>query len=257
MDTKAWYASKTVWFNVIATVLDILSLTQFGDVIPHAWAPYIALAQGAGNIVLRRLSSGAIAFTAAGRGLVILLLASASLTACGGNASPALTPEQAQQARLRDLARVATVTQRVGTLVESLQTAEIAFHQAGRVTREDHRVIQLSLKITADTVLQALEQLKDFTQPEVNRRQWIAAAIVAVQRLIGDGLRPILDDGARMELQLLASSITAILISLELTVSVTPAPTPQPLSRPLAPHPFAGVDRPAIAITWKGGLLCA
>lgn len=56
-DIKTWHW-QTIAFNVIATALDILALTQFGAVIPVAWAPYISLAQGVGNILLRRLSGG-------------------------------------------------------------------------------------------------------------------------------------------------------------------------------------------------------
>lgn len=51
---KPWYQSKIIWYNVIATLMEIAALTQFTTVIPLSWLPYIALAQGIGTIVIRK-----------------------------------------------------------------------------------------------------------------------------------------------------------------------------------------------------------
>lgn len=153
------------------------------------------------------------------RRLLGAILASVLLTACGGRPAPTLSPEQQ---RLHGVQRIARVVERVGLLVESLQTTEIALHQAGRITREDHRVIQVSLKIAAETVLDALERMKDLTQPEATRQQAVGLALRAVDRLIAEGLKPVLDAQARLELQLIASGITAILVSLQLAADAGP-----------------------------------
>lgn len=63
MPTKPMYLSKTVWFNLITTALDILALTEFRGLVPPKWSPYLALGQAVGNILLRRLSSGAVTFS--------------------------------------------------------------------------------------------------------------------------------------------------------------------------------------------------
>lgn len=147
----------------------------------------------------------------------------ATCAACAAAPGPNVTPTQAEQAQLRELARVATVSERVGALVESLQTTEIALHSFGKITREDHRVVQLSLKIAAETVIDALERLKDLTQTEATRRQWIGIARRAVERLINEGIVPIADPSARIELRLLATAISSILLSLELMADTSPA----------------------------------
>jgi hypothetical protein len=53
MIIKSWYTSKTVWVNIIAFVLFVLMLPQFGSVVPASWADYIALLVAVLNGVLR------------------------------------------------------------------------------------------------------------------------------------------------------------------------------------------------------------
>lgn len=61
MAPKSIFASKTFWFNVIATTLDILAFTQAApQFLPPTWAPYLSLAQGIGNILLRRLTASPV-----------------------------------------------------------------------------------------------------------------------------------------------------------------------------------------------------
>jgi hypothetical protein len=63
MDPKPIWQSKTFWFNVIATGLDVLALTELGGILPKEAAAYITVLQGIGNILLRRISSGPVTLT--------------------------------------------------------------------------------------------------------------------------------------------------------------------------------------------------
>lgn len=51
MTPKPIYFSKTVWLNVITTVIGALALAQ--DVIPSEYKTYVILAVGILNVVLR------------------------------------------------------------------------------------------------------------------------------------------------------------------------------------------------------------
>lgn len=50
METKKWWESKTIWFNVIMTILDIAALQSVS-----AWLDIqtLALIQTVGNVILR------------------------------------------------------------------------------------------------------------------------------------------------------------------------------------------------------------
>ena len=50
---KPFYSSKTFWWNVITFTLGLVSLTQFQDIIPKSWTPYILLVNAVGNMILR------------------------------------------------------------------------------------------------------------------------------------------------------------------------------------------------------------
>jgi hypothetical protein len=50
---KSWYESKTVWVNVITTVLAVLALLPEGGLVPPQAVPYILLVDGILNVVLR------------------------------------------------------------------------------------------------------------------------------------------------------------------------------------------------------------
>lgn len=54
-ETKPWYTSKTLWFNVIMTILDVLAVLQGSALLenqPEVLAGLSAL-HGAGNVALR------------------------------------------------------------------------------------------------------------------------------------------------------------------------------------------------------------
>lgn len=51
METKKWYASKTVWFNVVMTVIEIASYTE--TFLPANLLPWSIATQGVGTIILR------------------------------------------------------------------------------------------------------------------------------------------------------------------------------------------------------------
>ena len=50
---KVWYASKTIWINVIGVLVAILSATEFQSLIPKTWLPYVVLVIFILNLVLR------------------------------------------------------------------------------------------------------------------------------------------------------------------------------------------------------------
>lgn len=64
VDTKHWWESKTIWLNVIGGIIEILSATEFMNIIPQAWASYIALAIFIGNLILRLISTSPIGIAA-------------------------------------------------------------------------------------------------------------------------------------------------------------------------------------------------
>jgi len=53
MNTKKFYESKTVWFNVIVFVVAFLALPEFISVLPAVWLPYAVLGGTVGNLILR------------------------------------------------------------------------------------------------------------------------------------------------------------------------------------------------------------
>ena len=50
MDKKMWWESKTIWFNIVMTLLDIASLAEpLGVFTPQV----MAFVHGVGNVILR------------------------------------------------------------------------------------------------------------------------------------------------------------------------------------------------------------
>lgn len=61
-ETKPWYLSKTLWFNVIVALL-ALAETQsalLAQVVPPALYPYVALTVAGINIVLRIVTASGL-----------------------------------------------------------------------------------------------------------------------------------------------------------------------------------------------------
>ncbi len=89
MDAKPWYQSKTIWFNILTTGLAILSLTEFGAIVPASWAKYIAFIMAAGNVLLRFISDGPVTISAAAarrlNGIMLACVLGGSIlaSACG------------------------------------------------------------------------------------------------------------------------------------------------------------------------------
>lgn len=52
-DTKNPFLSLTNWSNAIITLIGVLSLPELKDVVPLSWLPYILLAVGVLNLILR------------------------------------------------------------------------------------------------------------------------------------------------------------------------------------------------------------
>ena len=55
MNTKKWYASKTLWINGVAALVACLSALD--TVVPAEYLPYVMAAAGIANIVLRLLKN--------------------------------------------------------------------------------------------------------------------------------------------------------------------------------------------------------
>jgi len=51
---KGW---KTVTFNVLATVVPILELTELEGIVPEEYLPFYALAVAMGNVYLRSVTT--------------------------------------------------------------------------------------------------------------------------------------------------------------------------------------------------------
>lgn len=58
MEAKAFWKSKTLWTNVIAIVLYILSIPELGASVPSELLPVLAMLTSALNVLLR-LGGGA------------------------------------------------------------------------------------------------------------------------------------------------------------------------------------------------------
>jgi len=50
---KMWYESKTVWFNIIMTLILVASFVTTVSGLPEWVVPVSMIVQGVGNIVLR------------------------------------------------------------------------------------------------------------------------------------------------------------------------------------------------------------
>lgn len=53
MDTKPFWRSKTVAFNVLMTVVEVAALLKDSPLIPEKAMPYVVAAHGIGNILIR------------------------------------------------------------------------------------------------------------------------------------------------------------------------------------------------------------
>lgn len=53
MQTKQWYKSKIVWFNVIVFLVAFLSLPEFVQLLPVSALQYVTLGGVVGNLILR------------------------------------------------------------------------------------------------------------------------------------------------------------------------------------------------------------
>lgn len=51
---------RTITFNVLATAVPILELTEFRDVLPDVWLPWYALGVALANMYLRYITTTAL-----------------------------------------------------------------------------------------------------------------------------------------------------------------------------------------------------
>ena len=144
---------------------------------------------------------------------VLLAILLVSAPACGVRIDPNLTIQQQEQAQLRDLQRVAQVTERVGILVKSLQDVEISLHRAGRISQGTHESVQTYLRLSAQFVIDELEGAKDQTKSPLERRHGIMRALKFVDGLQTQIIDEIPDDDAKGRLSLFVLSIQTILVT--------------------------------------------
>jgi hypothetical protein len=147
---------------------------------------------------------------------VVLLCCLAIAPACGARIDPNATPQQVEQAQLRDLQRLAQVVERVGNLVLALQNTEIALHRAGRIPQGTHESIQTYLKLSAQFVIDELEGAKDATKSPLERRHGIMRALKFVDNMQTGLIDKIPDEDVKGRLSLFVLSIQTILMAVTL-----------------------------------------
>jgi hypothetical protein len=130
------------------------------------------------------------------RAAVLLAITLLVAPACA-RIAPNLSPQQQEQAQLRELQRVAQVTERVGVAVASLQQVEIALVNAGRIPRETHIAIQTYLKLSAEFVLSELETAKDQARSPLERRNGLMRALKFIDGLQVNVIDKITESSAR------------------------------------------------------------
>lgn len=148
--------------------------------------------------------------------LLLAISVSLSVPACGARIDPNATPQQVEQAQLRDLQRLAQVVERVGNLVLALQNTEIALHRAGRIPQGTHESIQTYLKLSAQFVIDELEGAKDTTKSPLERRHGIMRALKFVDNLQAGLIDKIPDEDVKGRLSLFVLSIQTILMTVTL-----------------------------------------
>ena len=53
MQSKTWFQSRVVWFNIVTGILALIAFPQFISIVPASAEPWIALINAIGNWVLR------------------------------------------------------------------------------------------------------------------------------------------------------------------------------------------------------------
>uniref|UniRef100_A0A6M3XEU6 Holin n=1 Tax=viral metagenome TaxID=1070528 RepID=A0A6M3XEU6_9ZZZZ len=53
MNSKPWYTSKTLWFNVLAFIAAVVASFGYSGQLPAEWEQYVGVAVALANILLR------------------------------------------------------------------------------------------------------------------------------------------------------------------------------------------------------------
>lgn len=61
MQSKSWFASKTLWWNILAFVVAIASAFGYADELPQEWAVFVPAIIAVVNMILRLMTKGEIA----------------------------------------------------------------------------------------------------------------------------------------------------------------------------------------------------
>jgi hypothetical protein len=149
---------------------------------------------------------------------VLLAITVLVAPACGARIDPNLTPQQQEQVQLRDLQRVAQVTERVGILVKSLQDVEISLFKSGRISQGTHESVQTYLRISAQFVIDELEGAKDATKSPLERRNGVLRALKFVDGLQTQIIDKIPDEDVKGRLSLFVFSVQTLLITWQMVM---------------------------------------
>lgn len=159
---------------------------------------------------------------------LLLAISVLAAPACGVRIDPNATPQQVEQAQLRDLQRMAGIVERVGYLVLSLQNTEIALHRLGRISPGTHESVQTYLKLSAEFVISELESAKDAAKSPLERRHSIMRALKFVDNLQTGLIDKIPDEDVKAKLQPYIMSIQTLLTVWQLMAAGgAPSDSPQ------------------------------
>jgi len=58
---KPWWQSRTIWFNVLYTMIEFISVWL--DILPDKYIPYAIAFQGMFNVLLRMITNSGVDFS--------------------------------------------------------------------------------------------------------------------------------------------------------------------------------------------------
>jgi hypothetical protein len=210
MEAKPWYQSKTVWFNIITTTLAILSLTQFGDIIPPSFAKYVAFLNAAGNVILRIFfTEGAVTGTQSAANMknasLAMLVGVAGLmtVGCGGNPKPVLSP----------IAQTAATGSKLVQANDLALTGIDALTDQGVVPKDAMKAIIRGSDYVAKGSKSLVVALRSCTSTPANCAD-VQSAIAAIRSGLNDGLRLIPEGPAKDQVKAILQPVFDLLLEI-------------------------------------------
>lgn len=194
-DNKVWYTSKTLWLNVLGTLVTILTSVDIMPLIPQKYAGLVAGFVAVGNIILRSMKSqqnGGLTLTTPDPDVIkrtgLVLLLACGLTVgygCAAVKAPVYanpSVEQVQATRDAALRAMNAIDTSLIVTQEVLSTAD-ALQRANRLSADTLRGISAFSRDYARAAQVALRELKDVGS-EPSRRQTLARLNVSAQPYI-------------------------------------------------------------------------